>query len=145
MKSKAKNTAITFAKLPRDYAGLVGVLAPRPIRDKADMDNITEVINAMALHDKDLSADQNDYFEVLCQLVTAYEDEHETFPKRHSPRERLEFLLERHGMTGADLSRLLGGSRNLGAMILRGDREITAAHARTLGKHFAMPAGFFIE
>ncbi len=57
----------------------------------------------------------------------------------------LKYLLENHGMNGADLSRLLGASRQLGPMILRGDREITAEHARALGKHFALSPGVFIE
>ena len=30
-------------------------------------------------------------------------------------------------------------------MILRGEREITAEHARVLGKHFALSPGTFIE
>jgi antitoxin component HigA of HigAB toxin-antitoxin module len=33
----------------------------------------------------------------------------------------------------------------LGPMILRGERSITAEHARKLGKRFGLPAGVFIE
>ena len=57
----------------------------------------------------------------------------------------LRYLVEEHAMSGAGLSRLLGASRQLGPMILRGEREITAAHARALGTHFGLPAGAFIE
>ena len=48
-------------------------------------------------------------------------------------------------MSATDLSRLLGASRQLGPMILRGERRITAEHARTLGSHFGLSAGAFIE
>jgi antitoxin component HigA of HigAB toxin-antitoxin module len=48
-------------------------------------------------------------------------------------------------MSAADLSRVLGSHRTLGPMILRGERSITAEHARALGSHFGLPAGVFIE
>jgi antitoxin component HigA of HigAB toxin-antitoxin module len=62
-----------------------------------------------------------------------------------SPVERLKHLLEEHAMSAADLSRVLGASRQLGPMILRGERSITAEHARVLGVNFGLPAGSFIE
>ncbi len=37
-------------------------------------------------------------------------------------------LLEDRGLSGADLARILGGSRNLGSMILRGERRLAANH-----------------
>jgi antitoxin component HigA of HigAB toxin-antitoxin module len=57
----------------------------------------------------------------------------------------LKHLLEQHGLSGVDLSRLLGVSSKLGPMILRGERSITVEHARALGAHFGLPAGAFIE
>ena len=46
-------------------------------------------------------------------------------------------------MSAADLSRLLGGSRNLGAMILRGERKLTLNHVRTLSRRFHVSADLF--
>lgn len=48
-------------------------------------------------------------------------------------------------MSPADLSGLIGGSRNLGAMILRGDRNLTIDHIRTLSNRFGVPADLFID
>ena len=56
----------------------------------------------------------------------------------------LKHLMAEHGMNGADLSRILGGSRNLGAMILRGDRNLTLAHIRKLAAHFKVSPELFI-
>ena len=50
-----------------------------------------------------------------------------------------------HGLAAADLSRILGGSRNLGAMILRGERKLTLKHVRTLVKHFRVSADLFLS
>ena len=48
-------------------------------------------------------------------------------------------------MTAADLARLLGAHRSLGAMILRGERQLTLAHIRTLVRHFKVPADLFLD
>lgn len=53
--------------------------------------------------------------------------------------------LDRHGINGAGLSELLGATRTLGPMILRGERAITAEHARTLGERFKLDPGAFIR
>ena len=56
----------------------------------------------------------------------------------------LKHLMEEHKMTGADLSRILSGSRNLGAMILRGDLNLTLAHVRKLAAHFKVNPELFV-
>ena len=50
-----------------------------------------------------------------------------------TPLETLKHLMQEHEMSATDLSRLLGASCQLGSMILRGERAITADHARALG------------
>jgi len=56
----------------------------------------------------------------------------------------LKHLLEEHALTAADLSRILGGSRNLGAMMLRGERSLTLPHIRKLSAHFKVNPQLFI-
>jgi len=142
--STKRKTKLTFAEMPRDYAGLCGILTPRPIRDKADYANTVEVTDAMAVHASHFSADQEDYFDVLCTLIEAYDAQHR-IPWNTTPLKVLKYLLEEHNLSGADLSRILGASRQLGPMLLRGEREITADHARALGAHFKLPPGVFIQ
>jgi antitoxin component HigA of HigAB toxin-antitoxin module len=57
----------------------------------------------------------------------------------------LKHLLEERGMSAADLSRILDTSRNLGAMILRGERKLTLNHVRTLARHFGVSADVFLS
>jgi antitoxin component HigA of HigAB toxin-antitoxin module len=52
----------------------------------------------------------------------------------------LKHLMEARDMNAADLSRLLRGSLNLGAMILRGERKLTLSHVRILAKRFRVSA-----
>jgi HTH-type transcriptional regulator / antitoxin HigA len=140
---KTTQTKIEFVRLPKDYASLCRLLTPRPIHDKVEHANVTEITDAMAGHK--LSADQEDYFDLLCRLIEDYEREHAQLDKPEvTGLEALEHLLEAHEMSAADLARLLGVHRTLGAMILRGERQLTLAHVRTLAKHFSVSADLFL-
>jgi len=140
---KTTTTKIEFAKLPKDYAGLCRMLTPRPIHDKVDYENVTEITDAMAGHK--LTADQEDYFDLLCRLIEDYEKEHAQLDmSKVTALDALQHLLEAHDMGAADLARLLDVHRTLGGMILRGERQLTLAHVRTLAKHFSVSADLFL-
>jgi len=139
MKTKTK---LRFQDLPKDYASLCRMFLPRPLHDAVDYANVVEVIDAMVLWHNDFTRDQSDYFDLLCSLIEEYDSKHVKRPKVTGV-EMLKHLMEARGMSAADLSRLLSGSRNLGAMILRGDRKLTLKHVRTLSRHFRVSADVF--
>src|SRR5689334_18299084 len=128
MKTRSK---LRFRQLPKDYASLCQLFLPRPIRDAVDYANVAEVTDAMALWQDDFNRDQRDYFDLLCSLVEEYDRENVKWPDLRGV-DMLKHLLDQHGQTAADLSRMLGGSRNLGAMLLRGERNLTLSHIRKL-------------
>ena len=132
-----------FESLPKDYPALCRLLLPRPIRDSVDYDNVAEIADAMALWQDDFSTDQRDYFDMLCALIEDYDAEHVEWPKV-TGLDALKHLLAEHGLSGADLSRILSGSRNLGAMVLRGDRNLTLPHIRRLAAHFRVSPELFM-
>lgn len=95
----------------------------------------------------DLNRDQQDYLQTLTVFVERYESEHEqTQVSLDSVRgiDVLRSLLAEHDMSGADVSRLLGATRALGPMILRGEHCLTRHHARLLGEHFRVDPGVLI-
>ncbi|MEQ2009581.1 MAG: helix-turn-helix domain-containing protein [Limisphaerales bacterium] len=140
---KTTTTNIEFARLPKDYAGLCRLLTPRPIHDPVDYENIAEITDALAGHK--LTADQEDYFDLLCRLIEDYDQEHAQLDTpKVTALVALQHLLDAHGMSAADLARLLNVHRTLGAMILRGERQLTLAHVRTLAKHFSVSADLFL-
>jgi HTH-type transcriptional regulator/antitoxin HigA len=139
---KTTHGQIEFSRLPKDYVGLCRVLIPRPIHDKVDYENVTEISDAMAGHD--LTADQEDYFDLLCRLIEDYEKEQGLPAPKVSGLDALRHLLEASGMSAADLARLLDVHRTLGAMILRGERQLTLAHVRALAKRFKVSADLFL-
>jgi HTH-type transcriptional regulator/antitoxin HigA len=139
---KTTDAKAGFARLPKDYAGLCRVLPPRPIHDKVEFRNVTEITDAMAGHN--LTPDQEDYFDLLCRLIEDYERERVETPKV-TALEGLQHLLEENGLSAADLARLLGVHRTLGAMILRGERKLTLNHVRTLARRFGVSADLFLS
>ncbi len=141
---KTSHGKIGFDGMPKDYAGLCQVLTPRPIHDKAEFHNVMEVTDVMAGHK--LTPDQEDYFDLLCRLIEDYENEHAKLrPAKATSLEALQHLLDAHSMTGADLARLLGVHRTLGAMILRGERKLTLNHVSALARHFGVSADLFLS
>jgi HTH-type transcriptional regulator/antitoxin HigA len=139
-----KRTAspLVFAGMPRDYQRLVSMYPLRPIHDQVDLENATEIADAMAGHD--LSPDQEDYFDVLTTLMNEYELSHVAQPVRqHDPIGNLQFLMEQHTLTASDIGRILG-QRELGSKILRGDRELSKTHIRKLADYFHVNAGMFV-
>jgi HTH-type transcriptional regulator / antitoxin HigA len=137
-------TNLKFKELPRVYKSLCEkIYLPRPIRTPAEYESIATIADTMAPHIHNFSAGHDEYFEMLSSLLEDYDRARVTSP-RVSGIEALKHLLDENNMSPIDLSRLIGGSRNLGAMILRGDRNLTIDHIRTLADRFAVSADLFI-
>ena len=137
-------TKLHFQDFPKEYAALCRVFLPRPIHDAVDYANVVEVADAMALWSDDFSRDQADYFDLLCSLIEEYDSKNVKWPKV-TGIEMLKHLIAEHNLSASHLSRLLGGSRNLGGMILRGERKLTLNHVRALARHFGVSADSFLQ
>jgi len=131
------------ADIPRTYRELCQLYLPRPIHDDAEDAEATAMMNALAVFTR-LNAEQRDYLDVLTELVDEFDQGKKARLPKVSGLDVLKHLLEEHGMSAADLSRILNTSRNLGAMILRGERQLTLAHVRVLAKHFGVSSDLFL-
>ncbi|MEI7929024.1 MAG: hypothetical protein WCH40_10790 [Verrucomicrobiales bacterium] len=129
--------------MPRDYAGLCKVMLPRPIHDDIAYANTVEIADVFAGLEDRMTEDQNDYFDLLCELIEKY-DSLSTKPVTLRALALLKHMAAEQGLTGAGLSRILGKSSSLGPMILRGERKLTAEHAICLGKHFRLRPDAFL-
>ena len=133
-----------YADVPKTYRELCQHYLPRPIHDDQEDAAATEMMNTLAVFAK-LNADQQDYLDALTEFVDAYDKARMKTAKwpKVTGLDVLKHLMGEHKMSGADLSRILGGSRNLGAMILRGERNLTLAHVRKLTAHFKISPELF--
>jgi antitoxin component HigA of HigAB toxin-antitoxin module len=133
----------SHADIPKTYRELCQLYLPRPIHDDAQDEEATAMMNALAVFTR-LNAEQRDYLDVLTEFVDEYDKGKNIRWPKVTGMEALQHLLEAHDMSAADLARLLGVHRTLGAMILRGERQLTLAHVRTLAKHFSVSADLFL-
>ena len=128
--------------LPKTYGELVALHVPRPINDKVSYENTVAIVDALAGHT--LNLDQEDYLEILSDLIESYEEENlPSFPRLTMPK-LLQFLLEENAMTGEDLAKLLKVDRSVAYKILKGTRNLTTDHIRKLCERFAVRADLFI-
>ena len=132
-----------YADIPKTYRELCRLYLPRPIHDEAEDAEATAMMNALAVFTR-LNAEQRDYLDVLTEFVDEFDKGRKTRWPKVSGLDALKYLLEERGMSAADLSRILESSRNLGAMILRGERKMTLSHVRTLSKYFGVSADLFL-
>lgn len=132
-----------YADVPKTYRELCQLYLLRPIHDVQEDEAATEMMNALAVFPK-LNAEQQDYLDALTEFVDAYDKAKPVRWPKIKGLDVLKHLMNEQGMNGADLSRLLGGSRNLGAMILRGDRNLTLAHIRKLAARFKVSPELFV-
>jgi len=132
-----------YADIPKTYPELCQLYLPRPIHDDAEDAEATVMMNALAVFTR-LNSEQQDYLDVLTEFVDEFDKGKNVRWPKVSGLDMLKHLMPERGMSAADLSRLLGGSRNLGAMILRGERKLTLNHVRTLAKHFRVSGDLFL-
>ena len=134
---------LNFKELPKTYMELVKLHVPRPISDKASYENTLAIVDALAGHD--LNRDQEDYLEILGDLVASYD--RETLPDLPNATgiELLQFLLEENDLTGDDLARVLDVDRSTAYRILKGKRKLTTDHIRSLCARFSVQADLFLR
>jgi len=130
-------------RAPRAYAALVALFPLRPLHDEVDYDNALEIAESL-VGLADATEDQADYLDVLTDIIQKYETRHHAINGGGTPLQTLQNMMEERGMTASDLGRLLG-NRALGSAILRGQRQLSKFHIRTLADHFRVGADLFLE
>ena len=82
---------------------------------------------------------------MLSRIIEAYEDKKLRKSFSELPAlDVLRFIVAERGMSASDLGRLLGGPRQLGSAILRGQRQLSKAHIRRLAGEFSVDASLFL-
>jgi HTH-type transcriptional regulator/antitoxin HigA len=142
MKIAAVSPSKPFGALPASYAGLVTWHMPRPLHDQTEYEQAVAVIDQLAGHE--LNRDQDDYLDLLSDLVAAYEDEHLKPARRIRGIEALRYILEENSLAGDDLGKILKVERSVAYRILKGTRNLTADHIRILAKRFHVSGDLFL-
>ncbi len=95
MKTRTDSPAPAFKTMPADYGTLCRrVWLPRPIRDKADYAAALAAIEPLWGHEKSMTQDQTDWFELVAGLIAEHEASTEKKAKPLPVTKRLAGLLE---------------------------------------------------
>jgi HTH-type transcriptional regulator / antitoxin HigA len=141
---RQNTTPMRYEDIPKTYSRLLAMHPLRPIHNNAELDHATAIVDRIAGHD--LNVDQADYLDVLSTLVEAYENAHHP---RDDPAisglDGLRALLDDHGMAAANLARLLGVHRSMGAKLLKGERALTTRHLKILSERFKVSADLLLD
>ena len=123
------------------YLELVSLFPLRPLRTDADLDAAVSVVDSLIDQDE-LSLPEQDYLDVLSDLVEAYEDE--TIPiKPVGDAAMLRMLIEAKGVTQAQAAKEAGIAESTISEVLAGKRKLNRTQIGKLAKYFHVGPGAF--
>ena len=126
------------------YLALIHEFLLRPLRDDADYDTASKIVDRLAVRgEDDLDPGEQDYLDALSTFIEIFDDEYYPIPDSGSPLEHLKALMREAGMRTTDLGKLLG-NRGLASLILNGKRELSKTHIRILADRFKVSPALFI-
>jgi HTH-type transcriptional regulator/antitoxin HigA len=141
----ARHTAATLGSVygkGRDrYLDLIQRFPLRPLRSDADLDAAIAVIDSLIDQDK-RSAAEEDYLDVISDLVIAYEDK--TIPiEEPDDAEMLRLLIEAKGITQVEVAKKTRIAESTISEVLAGKRKLNRAQIGKLARYFKVsPAAF---
>ncbi len=113
----------------------------RPLGTDADLDTAISVIDTL-LDRPTLTAPEQDYLDVLSDLVEVYESA--TVPMRQvGDADLLRFLFEQKGVTQATAAARAGIAESTISEVLAGKRKLNRGHITKLADYFKVEPGAF--
>jgi HTH-type transcriptional regulator / antitoxin HigA len=86
---------------------------------------------------------EHDRLEFLSVLIAAYEDAHLPEPRNPTPQEAVDFFLEQHEMTRAELAPAMGG-RSRVSDFFKGVRALSTSQMKALRELLGVPADLLL-
>src|SRR5262249_30955884 len=127
--------------LPDTYFELVKQFPLTHLRDDAHLDAAQEMIDRLL--ERNLDQGEQDYLDVLTDLVEAYENEHHPIPDA-SEADVLRELMRSNGLSQLKLAREVGIAQSTISAVLNGNRALTKEQVVRLAQFFHIsPAAFF--
>ncbi len=126
----------------KEYFELVRHFPLRPIRSERELDHAIEVIDELIARE-DRSRAEDDYLDVLSDLVEKYESEHHPIPDA-SPVEMLQFLIEERETNQRAVALGSGIAVSTMSEILAGRRQMNLEHMQKLARFFGIEVAVFL-
>jgi HTH-type transcriptional regulator/antitoxin HigA len=143
MAGKQVNTIrAVYGKREDRYLDLIRRFPLRPLRTGADLDAAVAVIDEL-LDRAALTVPEQDYLDVLSDLVESYETE--TIPMRPvGDAELLRFLIEHKNITQAEAASGASIAESTISEVLAGKRKLNRGQIAKLARYFHLNPGAFL-
>ncbi|MDX1985617.1 MAG: hypothetical protein SFV17_02925 [Candidatus Obscuribacter sp.] len=128
----------------REYGRLIKRFPLRPIRDDEQNERAAQICDALIARVDTLTQSESDYLEVLTDLITKYESQFSEEVAELSPRELLQYLMERNDLVQKDLVPEFGSPSRI-SEFLKGERRLSLEQAKRLAQRFSLDISAFIE
>jgi HTH-type transcriptional regulator / antitoxin HigA len=125
------------------YLDLVREVPLRPIRSEDELDRAIAMIDSLIDRDG-LTTDEDDYLDVLGDLVEKYETAHHPIAPV-SDAEMLRHLIESRDTTQARVAEAAGIAESTISAILAGKRGMSRKHIEALSRHFKVKPAVFLS
>lgn len=129
-------------KMPDTYFQLVRQFPLAQIRDRRHLAEALKVIDRLL--ERNLDRGEQEYLDVLSDLVERYEDEHEPIPDA-SEADVLRELIRVSGRSQSKLAKEVGIAQSTLSAVLNGDRALTREHVMTLARFFNVSPEVFLR
>jgi HTH-type transcriptional regulator/antitoxin HigA len=126
------------------YEELIRQFPLRPITTDEQNDRAADFCDTLTDRINDLNKDEEDYLEVLTLLIIQYESKWDDETPRHTPRERLEYLMEVNHLAQKDLVKEFGSASRVSDFLNGRRAELSKDQAKALAKRFKMRVEAFL-
>jgi len=130
----------------RKYKKLIDRCALRPLTSEADLDVALAVSESLFKRLDELEVEEEDYLNLLGQLIETYEKQHHALPdtEDNSPADMLRWLMDVNGQKQVDLAAVLGVSSGRMSELANGHRDFSKSQITKLARHFNVGPGLFL-
>ncbi len=137
----ARNRRAGHPRIRASYFELVKEFPLTHIRDGDHLDEASEMIDRLL--ERDLDEAEQEYLDVLTDLVEAYEDDHVDIPDA-SEADVLRELMRAHGLSQSALAQATKIAQSTISAVLHGSRRLTRDHIDRLSKLFGVEKAAFL-
>ncbi|MCE9561925.1 MAG: helix-turn-helix domain-containing protein [Planctomycetes bacterium] len=130
-----------YGKTEDRYLDLIRHFPLRPLRTNADLDAAVAVVDSL-IDQNELSPPEQDYLDVLSDLVHAYEAEAVPIAAV-GDADMLRFLIEQKGITQSEAAKKAGIAESTISSVLAGKRKLNRLQIGKLARYFHVEPGTF--
>ncbi len=129
--------------IDKDYLSLIKRFPLRRIKNRSELEAAGNIFTELGLK-KHRSNGENDYYDMIGQLIYQYESDHLPNPKPMSAHEMLLSLMEDNGLTQSELSRQVGCHQSHISDFLSGKRGLSKTTIAKLSARFKLSPSAFL-